>query len=51
MMKRTVAMLIAAGMTATALFGTTAAYAEEKKSVGFVTFGLGGDFFQGAESF
>ena len=46
MMKRTVAMLIAAGMTATALFGTTAAYAEEKKSVGFVTFGLGGDFFQ-----
>ncbi len=46
-MKKTVAMVLAASMTlASALGVSSVAMAEEKKSVGFVTFGLGGDFFQ-----
>ena len=47
-MKKTISMLLAAGMTTATVFGSVAAVsaADEKPSVGFVTFGLGGDFFQ-----
>ena len=43
-MKKLTAALLAAGLAAGMMTGTVSA--EEKKSVGFVTFGLGGDFFQ-----
>lgn len=47
-MKKVVSMLLTVAMLVVGVMGTTVtAHAEEdKKSVGFVTFGLGGDFFQ-----
>ncbi len=45
-MKKAVAMILTAGLLVMPLAANVAAEEEEGKSVGFVTFGLGGDFFQ-----
>ena len=46
-MKKAVSILMAAALTASLTAGMAVnTYAEDTKSVGFVTFGLGGDFFQ-----
>lgn len=46
-MKKSISLILALVMVfSLAICCQTAAYAEEKPSIGFVTFGLGGDFFQ-----
>ena len=47
MKKKAMSLILAAALTASMTAGmAVSAHAEDSKSVGFVTFGLGGDFFQ-----